>query len=89
MGDPVERYNRTFFNMLKAIPDKEKKRWKDQLPKLTFAYNSTVHKATFLMFGRESRLRVDGAHPTFDKNPTAVGNLRPTHVKFQNSGKTL
>ena len=71
MGDPiVERYNRTLINMLKAIPEKEKKRWVDHLPKLCFAYNSTVHKATgfspfYLLFGRESRLRIDGAFPKF------------------------
>ena len=47
MGDPVvERYNRTLINILKSIPDSEKKRWKDHLPKLCFAYNSTVHKTT-------------------------------------------
>ena len=71
MGDPVvERYNRTLINMLKSIPENEKKRWVDHLPKLCFAYNSTVHKATgfspfFLLFGRPSRLRIDGAFPSF------------------------
>ena len=74
MGDPiVERYNRTLINMLKSIPENEKKRWKDHLPKLTFAYNSTIHKATgftpfFLLMGRESRLRIDGAFPDFGEN---------------------
>ena len=65
MGDGmVERLNRTVQNMLKAIPEQEKMRWKDHLPKLAFAYNSTVNKSTgyspfFLMFGRNSRLPVD------------------------------
>ena len=74
MGDPVvERYNRTFINMLKALPETEKKQWKDHLPKLCFAYNSTVHKATgfspfYLLFGRESRLRIDGAFPSFGES---------------------
>ena len=72
MGDPiVERYNRTLINMLKSIPENEKKRWKDHLPKLTFAYNSTIHKSTgfspfYLLMGRESRLRVDGVFPSFE-----------------------
>ena len=70
MGDgQVERYNRTLINMLKSIPENEKKNWKEHLQKLTFAYNSTIHKSTgfspfFLMFGRESRLPIDGILPT-------------------------
>ena len=69
MGDgQVERFNRTLCNMLKAIPESEKKNWKDYLPKLTFAYNSTINKTTgyspfFLMFGRESRLPIDSIFP--------------------------
>ena len=60
----VERLNRTAINMLKAILESQKKRWKNHLPKLAFAYNSCVHKTTgfspfFLMFGRESKLPVD------------------------------
>ena len=74
MGDPiVERYNRTLLNMLKAIPENEKKNWKDHLAKLTFAYNSTVHKSTgyspfYLMFGRESRLPIDGIFPNIEND---------------------
>ena len=69
MGDgQVERMNRTLCNMLKAIPDSDKQNWKDYLPKLTFAYNSTVNRATgyspfFLMFGRNSRLPIDSVLP--------------------------
>ena len=65
MGDGmVERLNKTVLNMLKAIPETEKKRWKDHLPKLGFAYNTTVNKTTgyspfFLMFGRNGRLPID------------------------------
>ena len=60
----VERLNRTAINMLKAIPESQKKMWKNHLPKLAFAYNSCVQKTTgfspfFLMFGRESKLPVD------------------------------
>ena len=60
----VERLNRTLINMLRAIPEPEKKNWKAYLPKLMFAYNSTINKTTgfspyFLLFGRESQLPID------------------------------
>ena len=60
----MERCNRTIINMLKALPEGEKKNWKYHLPKLSFAYNSTVSKTTgfspfYLMFGRESKLPID------------------------------
>ena len=90
-GDPVvERYNRTLINMLKSIPENEKKRWKDHLNKLTFAYNSTVHKSTgyspfFLLMGRESRLRVDGAFPSFDSD-TSEENPK-TYTSFVTNWK--
>ncbi len=64
-GDGItERVNRTAINMLKAIPENQKKRWKEQLPKLAFTYNSTIHKSTgfspfYLMFGRQSKLPID------------------------------
>jgi transposase InsO family protein len=72
----VERYNRTLINMLKALPESEKKKWKDHLPKLCFAYNSTIHKSTgfspfFLMFGRESRLPIDGIFPVHQIGETS------------------
>ena len=64
----AERMNRTLINMLKALPEDQKKRWKNHLPHLTFAYNSMIHKSTgfspfFLLFGRESRLPIDAIMP--------------------------
>ncbi len=72
MGDgQVERMNRTLCNMLKSIPENEKNNWKEHLPKLMFAYNSTINKTTgfspfFLMFGRSSRLPIDSIFPNND-----------------------
>ena len=65
MGDgQVERFNRTICNMLRSLSANAKKDWRSYLPKLAFAYNATVNKATgysphFLMFGREARLPID------------------------------
>ena len=64
----AERMNRTLTNMLKTLPEDQKKRWKDHLPSLMFAYNSMTNKTTgyspfFLLFGRESRLPIDTILP--------------------------
>ena len=60
----AERFNRTVCNMLKTLSKPAKLAWNKQLPKLAFAYNSTINKTTGfspmrLMFGRESRLPID------------------------------
>ena len=92
MGDGmVERLNRTAQNMLKAIPERMKKRWKDLLPKLAFAYNSTVNKSTgyspfFLMFGRNSRLPVDAIFG-LDPSPN-VSMKRKSHKQFADEWKS-
>ena len=77
MGDgQVERMNRTMINMLKSIPEDQKQNWKQHLPKLSFAYNSTINKATnyspfYLMFGRSSRLPIDSIfNIDNNENPT-------------------
>jgi len=65
MGDgQVERMNRTLLNMLKTLDYNQKHDWTKHLPKLIFAYNSTIHKTTnftpfYLMFGRNSKLPID------------------------------
>ena len=41
-----KRLNRTVINMLKSIPENEKNKWMTHLPKLMFAYNSTINKTT-------------------------------------------
>ena len=89
MGDGmVERLNRTAQNMLKAIPESEKKRWKNHLTKLAFAYNSTVNKSTgyspfYLMFGRNGRLPVDSL---FGIKPIEVEHK--SHSKFVEEWKS-
>ena len=60
----AERFNRTVCNMLKTLSENAKKDWKSHLPKIAFAYNSTINKTTkfspfLLMFGREGRLPID------------------------------
>ena len=72
MGDgQVERMNRTLINMLKSLSETAKMNWKDHLPQLMFAYNSTLNHATgyspfYLMFGRPSRLPIDSMFPNGD-----------------------
>ena len=80
-----ERFNKTLINMLKTIPEADKKNWKIYLSKLTFAYNSTVNKTTgfspyFLLFGRQSRLPLDCIFPVESDSGPALKNR--THDQF-------
>ena len=79
----TERFNRTLCNMLKALPEKSKRDWKNELHKLAFAYNSTVHKTTgyspfYLMFGRQSKLPIDQMFDVYE--PEVV--LGKSHEQF-------
>ena len=72
----VERLNRSLIQMLRSIPEGDKKKWKEHLPSLMFAYNSTTHSTTgyapfFLMFGRASKLPIDCVLPF---EPTELSN---------------
>ena len=58
-----ERIDKTMFDVLKTRLDNFKANSKDQLIKLSFAYNSTVNKSSgfthfYLMFGRALRMSI-------------------------------
>ena len=62
-NDVPERIGKTMFDVLKIRLDNFKANWKDQLIKLTFAYNSTVNKSSgfthfYLIFGRALRMSI-------------------------------
>ena len=83
----VERLNRSLKQMLQSLPEPHKKKWKEHLPSLMFAYNSTTHSTTgyspfFLMFGRESKLPIDCILPY---EPADISNK--TYKKFVDSWK--
>ena len=84
----AERFNRTVCNMLRTLPKPIKQTWNKQLPKIAFAYNSTINKTTGyspmkLMFGRESRLPIDLVFQVRqDKLP------RQTHEQFVQDWQT-
>ena len=80
----VERMNRTFINMMKSLPELEKRNWRAHLPKMSFAYNSTINKSTgfspfFLMFGRKATLPIDYV---FQSAVVTPGGKQKSYQKF-------
>ena len=74
----VERFNRTFGNMIRALSPDVKRSLPHQLQTLTFMYNCTVNENTgyppfYLMFGRVPRLPVDVLFKNILKDPEISG----------------
>ena len=79
----VERFNRTLLSMLRALPEKQKSRWRDHLNKVVHAYNCTRHDSTgfspfYLLFGRTPRLPID---LMFGLKPPEGYSTYPEYVK--------
>ena len=69
-----ERFNRTLFDLLRTLTDKQKRQWPRVLPQLLFAYNTTVNSTTGyspyeLLFGRRPHLPVDALLGTDGDDP--------------------
>eukprot|EP00731_Ephydatia_muelleri_P000583 Em0001g583a len=86
----VERFNRTLISMLATATADHSLDWEECLPKVCFAYNTSVQTSTgytplYLMFGRQAKLPVDlmyGMDNTPDVElPEYVGNLKRTLQK--------
>ena len=80
--------------MLRALPEKQKTRWRDHLNKVVHAYNCTRHDSTgfppfYLLFGRTPRLPIDlmfGLKPPegYSTYPEYVRNWRRAMKKAYN-----
>merc|ERR1719354_1216500 len=84
-----ERFNRTLHDLLRTLPQEEKRRWPHHLPQLIFAYNTTPHQTTghtpyYLMFGHPPRLPVDFLLGTREAAPDP-GTLEEWVEKHQQS----
>ena len=81
-----ERMNGTILSMLKTLEESQKSRWKDQLTKLTHAYNCTKNSSTgfspfYLMFGRQPRLPIDAILGISEETSTSFVNHWQTAMK--------
>jgi len=80
----VERANRTIQNMITTATNSHSYDWKNCLPKVCLAYNTSKHASTgyvpFYLFGRQSHMPLDviyGVAPTqTQEHCQYVANLR-------------
>ena len=63
----VERFNRTLLSMLRALPEKQKSRWRDHLNKVVHAYNCACHDGYPSSFIRKL---TKTTRPTANNEPT-------------------
>ena len=59
-----ERFNRSLYNLLRALPAARKRKWPEYIKELVFSYNVMPHSSIgyspyFLMFGRQPYLPID------------------------------
>lgn len=81
----VERFNRTLLSMLATTTKNHPFDWEDQLSKVCFAYNSSVHSSTgytpfFLMFGRQAKLPIDIVYGTGENSELPASDYA-VHLK--------
>ena len=77
----VKRFTQMLLSMPRALPEKQKSRWRDHLNKVVHAYNCTHHDYLHVLFGRNPRLSIDlmfGLKPPegFSTYPDYVRNWR-------------
>lgn len=83
-----ERFNRTLHDLLRTLPQEQKKYWPHHLSQVTYAYNTTAHHVIgmthYLMFGCDPRLPVD-----FLLGRSEDGSLSPTEDWVQDHQESL
>lgn len=79
----IERFNSTMDSKIASLSNQYRSDWDDQLPFVTFNYNTTVHSTTQiipfeLMYGRSPVLPCDPQNPlvSFSANPHYSADLR-------------
>ena len=76
----VERFNRTLQDMIATITFDHPFDWEEALPKVCFAYNTSIHSTTgyspfYLMYGREPHLPIDIVYGTQSHSPISVNSF--------------
>lgn len=79
----IERYNATMDSKIAALSNEQRTNWDEQLPFVTFNYNTSIHATTGqipfeLMYGRSPILPFDQQQPiiTLAQDPEHVNKLK-------------